>query len=359
MRFDGVILSSIVGVWAVRLRGAARGRGTVAVRSALRSAAEGDAQHGFGRSEMGSEDLPGTCAPHDKHIFVLVSDEPSAWPPKWEESAGLPQALAGALKARKAELGAKLKLTAATALPAAGDASSGDVLVYPDGIRVRGVRAADADALVDLLAGVRSSGAAGLQVEPAHARSAEQPPASGAAAVFVCAHTSRDKRCGVIGPALGEVFAHELAASGRRDVAVRLCSHIGGHKYAGSTRSPHPRSRAAGWPAPAPPSRPAPRPAFVQMRSCTARTAALRPATGTAMSTRPPPPRSCARTSSAAGRSSPQGSGAGSSASPRRSRRPSAAPARRPMSSGDLVPRLATYRAWQHPHLTDAYSSNV
>lgn len=237
MHFTGMVLSSIVGVWALRTARHLRGRaGGGAARSALVRAVAADAEFGWARSEMGIEDLPGTCTPHDKHVFVLVADAPSAWPSKWEETAGLPKALTEALKVRKAELnGAKVKLTAATVLAAAGDAPSGDVLIYPDGIRVRNCSVEHVDRLFDLLADVRTRGA-GLEVEPAHARSAAQSPAGEAAAVFVCAHTSRDKRCGIIGPALGEVFVGELVGSGRADVPVRMCSHIGGHKYAGSKR---------------------------------------------------------------------------------------------------------------------------
>lgn len=53
--------------------------------------------------------------------------------------------------------------------------------------------------------------------------------------VFVCAHGSRDKRCGVCGPVLIEKFTEEI---GSRDlieqVFVSACSHVGGHKYAGN-----------------------------------------------------------------------------------------------------------------------------
>lgn len=53
--------------------------------------------------------------------------------------------------------------------------------------------------------------------------------------VFVCAHGSRDKRCGVCGPALIEKFKEEIELRGIKDeVFVSPCSHIGGHKYAGN-----------------------------------------------------------------------------------------------------------------------------
>ena len=53
--------------------------------------------------------------------------------------------------------------------------------------------------------------------------------------VFVCAHASRDRRCGVCGPALIEKFEEEIEMRGLNDqVFVSACSHIGGHKYAGN-----------------------------------------------------------------------------------------------------------------------------
>lgn len=53
--------------------------------------------------------------------------------------------------------------------------------------------------------------------------------------VFVCAHGSRDMRCGVCGPALIEKFNDEIEVRGLKDqVSVTACSHVGGHKYAGN-----------------------------------------------------------------------------------------------------------------------------
>lgn len=53
--------------------------------------------------------------------------------------------------------------------------------------------------------------------------------------VFVCAHASRDVRCGVCGPALIDKFNDEIEYRGLKDqVFVWACSHVGGHKYAGN-----------------------------------------------------------------------------------------------------------------------------
>lgn len=53
--------------------------------------------------------------------------------------------------------------------------------------------------------------------------------------IFVCCHGSRDRRCGVCGPALVHRFRDEIESHGLLGkVSVSPCSHIGGHKYAGN-----------------------------------------------------------------------------------------------------------------------------
>ena len=57
-------------------------------------------------------------------------------------------------------------------------------------------------------------------------------PLAGAYA-FVCAHARRDKRCGVCGPPLIAAL-RDAAAKRAAPLAVRACSHVGGHAYAGN-----------------------------------------------------------------------------------------------------------------------------
>lgn len=53
--------------------------------------------------------------------------------------------------------------------------------------------------------------------------------------VFVCSHGSRDRRCGICGPALVSRFKDEIELHGLQGkVSISPCSHIGGHKYAGN-----------------------------------------------------------------------------------------------------------------------------
>ncbi|KAK7197814.1 Sucrase/ferredoxin-like [Novymonas esmeraldas] len=54
--------------------------------------------------------------------------------------------------------------------------------------------------------------------------------------VLVCAHRSRDARCGYCGPVLADIFGQELrrALPESSRVHVMPCSHFGGHVYAGN-----------------------------------------------------------------------------------------------------------------------------
>ena len=47
---------------------------------------------------------------------------------------------------------------------------------------------------------------------------------------FVCAHGSRDKRCGVAGPVITEELERIVPVG---EGHVHMCSHVGGHKFAG------------------------------------------------------------------------------------------------------------------------------
>lgn len=63
----------------------------------------------------------------------------------------------------------------------------------------------------------------------------ETPESLVGAYVFVCAHGSRDMRCGVCGPVLIDKFNELIESRDLKDkVFVSGCSHVGGHKYAGN-----------------------------------------------------------------------------------------------------------------------------
>lgn len=59
------------------------------------------------------------------------------------------------------------------------------------------------------------------------------------AAIMICSHKRRDKRCGVTAPILRKEFlrilrSKDLYGDGDGDVEIWMVSHIGGHKFAGN-----------------------------------------------------------------------------------------------------------------------------
>lgn len=167
-----------------------------------------DAQYGFARPEMFSEALAGTWKEKTDVFLFLIYGKAADWP---EDIKDLPadtpfKTLQNALKEAKLKIKVKVALAEATHAD-----KEGDVLVFPGAGRfnITGGTAA----LIDTLRQGRT--AESSDVEDSH--------------VFVCAHRARDGRCGHCGPRLAEA----VAASGS-GAAVRKCSHVGGHAYAGN-----------------------------------------------------------------------------------------------------------------------------
>ncbi|XP_010554059.1 PREDICTED: uncharacterized protein LOC104823951 [Tarenaya hassleriana] len=179
------------------------------------SAAE-DEQYGFKRQEMYSSNIAGSVTSYGRHIFLYYKS-PDAWLSRVEDE-GLPQVLASSLKARKAEIAVETKLTVC-----GGGESDGDVLIFPEMVKYKGLKDSDVDAFVEDVLVNGKPWAHGIQ------------EALTGSFVFVCAHASRDKRCGVCGPPLIETFKQEIVSRGLLDqISVSPCSHVGQHKYAGN-----------------------------------------------------------------------------------------------------------------------------
>ncbi|KAM2708144.1 hypothetical protein EV2_045980 [Malus domestica] len=190
--------------------------------SAAVTAAE-DEKFGFKRSEMFKEKLAGTVNAYDRHVFLCYKT-PEAWPSRVEgsESDPLPKFFASALKARKNDIAVKTLLTVIEGREGT-EFSDGDVLIFPQMIKCRGLKESDVDSFVDDVLVNDKPWASGVQ------------EALTGSHVFVCAHGSRDKRCGVCGPVLIDKFKEEAELRGlTNQVFVTACSHIGGHKYAGN-----------------------------------------------------------------------------------------------------------------------------
>lgn len=192
--------------------------------SVLNSVSESnDSEFGFQRSEMNQLPLAGTVQIYERHVFLCYKN-PQVWPSHVEaaEFDRLPRLLTATLKAKKSEMAKKTRLTICEGEDGT-ESSNGDVLIFPDMIRYRRLTHFDVDNFVEHVL-VKETEWLSMSVEQLTG-----------SYIFVCAHGSRDKRCGVCGPALIKKFKDEISVKGIQDqVSVSPCSHIGGHKYAGN-----------------------------------------------------------------------------------------------------------------------------
>nr|AAM62596.1 sucrose cleavage protein-like [Arabidopsis thaliana] len=175
-----------------------------------------DTEYGFKRPEMYSTNIANSITSYARHVFVLYKT-PEAWLSHVEEE-GLPQRFATLLKDRKSDLLVQTKLNVCE-----GGGSDGDVLIFPDMIRYKGVKDTDVEGFFEDVLVNGKPWSSGIQEE-----------ISGTF-VFVCTHASRDKRCGVCGPVILERFKQEIGSRGLSDqITLKRCSHVGQHKYAGN-----------------------------------------------------------------------------------------------------------------------------
>ncbi|KAK9119825.1 hypothetical protein Scep_017918 [Stephania cephalantha] len=182
-----------------------------------------DVKYGFERPEMYSTSLAGTVDPYDRHVFLCFKS-PESWPGRVEdpEYDPLPGRLAEFFKTHKDLMPLKTRLTICEGGEGT-EFSDGDVLIFPDMVMYKGLTSDEVDEFGQNVL---------VKGEVWDAKSSEALIGSH---VFVCAHGSRDRRCGVCGPALIEKFNGEIKSRGLGgQVFVRSCSHVGGHKYAGN-----------------------------------------------------------------------------------------------------------------------------
>ncbi|XP_047341262.1 uncharacterized protein LOC124944957 [Impatiens glandulifera] len=177
----------------------------------------------FSRSEFRQSPLVGTVETYDRHIFLCYKN-PKVWPPRIEaaEFDRLPRLLSAALATRKTEMKKQTRLTICEGHDGT-ETSNGDVLIFPEMIRYRRLTHFDVETFVEEVLVKERDWLPGI------------PEALSGFYVFVCAHGSRDQRCGVCGPLVITRFMDEIESRGLHNkVTVSPCSHIGGHKYAGN-----------------------------------------------------------------------------------------------------------------------------
>ncbi|KAL7609499.1 hypothetical protein Lser_V15G13231 [Lactuca serriola] len=177
---------------------------------------------GFLRKEMNTEKLAGTAIAYDRHVILCYKTH-ETWPSRVESSDShpFPKLLAGALKARKNDIPVKTLMTICEGREGT-ELSDGDVLLFPEMVKYRGLKEPDINSFVDEVIVNRKQWSTGVQEKMTGSH------------IFVCAHSSRDKRCGFCGPILIKKFKEEAELRGLKNVYVSACSHVGGHKYAGN-----------------------------------------------------------------------------------------------------------------------------
>ena len=159
----------------------------------------------------------GTVKMFERHLFV--STPTADWPPQIEESDGYLGSLARLLQSGSREAGIVLRLTAFHSPTADGLI---ELLSFPDRSVYRVPSSQVEDWARSYLS--REETADRFDSEPVRQRW-----------IFVCAHGSRDRRCGLCGPPLLAALTRSTSTIPElRDVRIHACSHVGGHRFAGN-----------------------------------------------------------------------------------------------------------------------------
>ncbi|CAH1421128.1 unnamed protein product [Lactuca virosa] len=108
-----------------------------------------DVKFGFQRPEMYTENLSGSVHPYERHVLLCYKTRED-WPDRVESSDSdlLPKRLAGATKERKNDIPVKTLITIFEGNAATGF-SDGDVLIFPDMIKYRGLEESNMDSFVE------------------------------------------------------------------------------------------------------------------------------------------------------------------------------------------------------------------
>mmetsp|Transcript_23245 Transcript_23245/g.50996 ORF Transcript_23245/g.50996 Transcript_23245/m.50996 type:complete len:282 (-) Transcript_23245:419-1264(-) len=186
-----------------------------------------DATLGFTRKEMYSEALAGTAKATIARHLCMAWGKAEEWPPQVPDdfpAESLPKKVEAIVAEAGKATGEKLRVTY---IEASKSVKEGDVLVFPDYVKVSAQSAAGLGALKNYLSKKRV---------PGQQRCIEDVEDLDTGFLLVCAHTSRDARCGFCGPKLVEAFEQKGVADSA-NLQVLKCSHVGGHVYAGNVIS--------------------------------------------------------------------------------------------------------------------------
>ncbi|XP_048433783.1 uncharacterized protein LOC103956653 isoform X2 [Pyrus x bretschneideri] len=154
----------------------------------------------------------------NRHVFLCYKT-PEAWPWSIEgsESDPLPKFFGSALKTSKNDITVKTLLTVIEGREGT-EFSDGDVLIFPQMIKYRGLKESDVDSFVDDVLVNHKSWASGVQ-----------EPLTGSH-VFVCTHCSREEWNRDGARVLIDKFEEEAELRGlTNQLFVTACYHTGGH----------------------------------------------------------------------------------------------------------------------------------
>ncbi|CAN6702598.1 unnamed protein product [Malus baccata var. baccata] len=178
------------------------------------------------RSIVFDEDTDANTLLSYRHVFLCYKT-PEAWPwrNKGPEFDPLTRFFASALKARKNNITVKTLLTVIEGHEGT-EFSDGDVLIFPQMIKYRGLKESDVDSFVDDVLVNDKPWASGVQEPLIGPR------------VFICAHMSDNPLYArLVASTVIDDFKREIKLRGLTDqVFVTACFQIGGHKYARELR---------------------------------------------------------------------------------------------------------------------------
>jgi len=163
--------------------------------------------------------LGGNELPPDVHLFVCFG-EAFEWEQRIEKMENSPvqtfKRLVKELNPRQ-ESGFEINVTA---VPESSELDEpGDVLIMPYRIRVKNGDLRAKEIIEALVAMKPLPNVEKIDSEGGH--------------IFICVHNKRDARCGYCGPKILASLKTQ-AMKRKAKVAIRACSHMGGHRYAGN-----------------------------------------------------------------------------------------------------------------------------
>ncbi|KAF4730303.1 hypothetical protein FOZ63_021722 [Perkinsus olseni] len=167
---------------------------------------------GFDRPEMNTETVVGAMKKLAGQAYVIYGTH-TTWP---KDANTMDDKLKEMVDTLRKPLPKNFPVVVAEGIP--GEDKEGDVLLFPSGLRIP----AGSDlSKVEVDKSKSPATVSHPDAIPVPAKSRH---------IFVCAHNSRDKRCGRCGPELASC----IESLGDARTHVRKCSHIGGHKFAGN-----------------------------------------------------------------------------------------------------------------------------